>query len=191
MGLPGFANAKTVAKTLALDALQANVMVADANLNITYMNPAVMELLKEAESDLKKELPKFSVASLIGSNIDVFHKNPSHQRNMLAALKNRHSATITVGNRVFDLLVTPMKQGAKTVGFVVEWADAKARLLNVDYAAQIAAISRSQAIIEFTVDGAIMGANENFLNLMGYSLPELIGKNHSMFVEREDRKSVV
>ena len=95
MGLPGFANTKTVAKTLALDALQANVMVADANLNITYMNPAVMELLKEAESDLKKELPKFSVASLIGSNIDVFHKNPSHQRNMLAALKNRHSATIT------------------------------------------------------------------------------------------------
>ncbi len=185
MGLPGFANTKTVAKTLALDALQANVMVADANLNITYMNPAVMELLKEAESDLKKELPKFSVASLIGSNIDVFHKNPSHQRNMLAALKNRHSATITVGNRVFDLLVTPLKQGAKTVGFVVEWADAKARLLNVDYAAQIAAISRSQAIIEFTVDGAIMGANENFLNLMGYSLPELIGKNHSMFVERD------
>ncbi len=185
MGLPGFANAKTVAKTLALDALQANVMVADANLNITYMNPAVMELLKEAESDLKKELPKFSVASLIGSNIDVFHKNPSHQRNMLAALKNRHSATITVGNRVFDLLVTPLKQGAKTVGFVVEWADAKARLLNVDYAAQIAAISRSQAIIEFSVDGTIMGANENFLNLMGYSLSELIGKHHSMFVERD------
>ncbi len=185
MGFPGFSDAKTTAKTLALDALQANVMVADAKLNITYMNPAVMELLKEAEADLKKELPKFSVATLIGSNIDVFHKNPSHQRNMLAALKNRHSATITVGNRVFDLLVTPLKQGAKTVGFVVEWADAKARLLNLDYAAQIAAISRSQAIIEFTVDGTIMGANENFLNLMGYSLPELVGKHHSMFVERD------
>jgi methyl-accepting chemotaxis protein len=185
MGFPGFADAKTVAKTLALDALQANVMVADAKLNITYMNPAVMELLKDAESDLKKELPKFSVATLIGSNIDVFHKNPSHQRNMLAALKSRHSATITVGNRVFDLLVTPLKQGAKTVGFVVEWADAKARLLNLDYAAQIAAISRSQAIIEFSVDGTIMGANENFLKLMGYSLQELVGKHHSVFVDRE------
>ncbi|AOG12289.1 MULTISPECIES: hypothetical protein [unclassified Agrobacterium] len=63
-------------------------MVADANPNVTYMNPAVMDLLKEAEVDLKKELPKFSVATLIGSNIDVFHKNPSHQRNMLAALKS-------------------------------------------------------------------------------------------------------
>lgn len=102
-------------------------MVADAKLNITCMNPAVMELLKEAEADLKKQPPKFSVATLIGSNIDVFHKNPAHQRNMLAALKNRHSATITVDNRIFDLLVTPLKQDGKTVGFVVEWADAKAR----------------------------------------------------------------
>ena len=121
MGFPGFSNAKTVAKTLALDALQANVMVADANLNITYMNPAVMELLKEAEADLKKELPKFSVASLIGRDIDVVHMNPSHQRIMLAALKNRHSATITVGTRVFDLLVTPLKQGAKRSGSWSNW----------------------------------------------------------------------
>jgi methyl-accepting chemotaxis protein len=185
MGLSAFVNSGNAAKMLALDALQANVMVADAKLNIRYMNPAVMELLKEAESDLKKELPKFSVASLIGSNIDVFHKNPSHQRNMLAALKNRHSATITVGNRVFDLLVTPLAQGGKTVGFVVEWADAKARLLNVDYTAQIAAISRSQAIIEFTVDGTIMGANENFLNLMGYSLQDMVGRHHSIFVDKD------
>ncbi len=185
MGLSAFVNSGNAAKMLALDALQANVMVADAKLNIRYMNPAVVDLLKEAESDLKKELPKFSVASLIGSNIDVFHKNPSHQRNMLAALKNRHSATITVGNRVFDLLVTPLQQGAKTVGFVVEWADAKARLLNVDYTAQIAAISRSQAIIEFSVDGKIISANQNFVTLMGYSLSEIIGQHHSMFVEKD------
>lgn len=189
MGIASFMNAKTTAKMLALEALQANVMVADAKLNITYMNPAVIDLLKEAEADLKKELPKFSVATLIGSNIDVFHKNPSHQRNMLAALKQRHSATITVGTRVFDLLVTPLKEAAKTVGFVVEWADAKARLLNLDYAAQIAAISRSQAIIEFTVDGRVMTANDNFLKLMGYSLNEIVGLHHSTFVDKEHQAS--
>ncbi|MBD8687370.1 MULTISPECIES: methyl-accepting chemotaxis protein [unclassified Rhizobium] len=189
MSLASFVNAKTTARTLALEALQANVMIADAGLNITYMNPAVVELLKEAESDLKKELPKFSVATLIGANIDVFHKNPSHQRNMLAALKQRHSATITVGTRVFDLLVTPLKQGAKTVGFVVEWADAKARLLNLDYTAQIAAIGRSQAIIEFTVDGQIVGANDNFLKLMGYTQSEIVGKNHSIFVDKAHQSS--
>ena len=186
MGIDVFVNSKTAAKVLALDALKANVMVADAKLNITYMNPAVVDLLKEAEDDLKKELPRFSVASLIGSNIDVFHKNPAHQRGMLAALRQRHSATIRVGTRIFDLLVTPLKSGAKTTGFVVEWADAKERLLNLDYAAQIAAISRSQAIIEFTVDGHIMSANKNFLDTMGYaSVDEIRGRHHSMFLSKE------
>lgn len=103
---------------------------------------------------------------------------------MLAALKNRHSATITVGTRVFDLLVTPLKHGAKKVGFMVEWADAKARLLNVDYVAQIAAISRSQAIIDFSVDGKIMSVNQNFFNMVGYSPAEIIGQHHCMFVDK-------
>jgi methyl-accepting chemotaxis protein len=179
-----FVNAKMEAQIQALAAMKANVMVADAKLNITYMNPAVVELLQDAEEDLKKELPRFSVATLIGSNIDVFHKNPAHQRNMLAALTKTHNATIRVGARVFDLVVTPLKKGAKITGFVVEWSDAKARLLNMDYTAQIAAISRSQAIIEFTPEGEIMTANANFLALMGYSLDEIRGRDHSIFVDR-------
>lgn len=182
MGVASVFKLKSAVKDFALDALQANVMIADAGFNIVYMNPSVIELLKKAESDLKKDLPRFSVDKLIGSNIDVFHKNPSHQRNMLNSLRNRHSATIRVGGLIFDLVVTPLMNREKLAGFVVEWADAKARLLNVDYAAQIAAISRSQAIIEFDVDGNIMGANENFLKLMGYSTAELVGKNHSIFV---------
>ncbi|MCM2291120.1 methyl-accepting chemotaxis protein [Allorhizobium sp. BGMRC 0089] len=185
MALGALVGKKITDKILALEALQANVMVADAKLNITYMNPAVIHLLREAEADLKKELPRFSVDTLIGSNIDVFHKNPAHQRGMLAALTSQHSATIKVGNRLFDLVVTPLKQKGKLHGFVVEWADAKARLLNLDYAAQIAAISRSQAIIEFNIDGTILTANANFLKTMGYGLDEIKGKHHSMFVEKD------
>ncbi|MGG7518815.1 methyl-accepting chemotaxis protein [Allorhizobium undicola] len=184
MGLKGIFGSASMGKVLALDALKANVMVADAKLNITYMNPAVMDLLRHAEADLKKELPRFSVDTLIGSNIDVFHKNPSHQRRMLAALTERHAATIRVGSWIFDLLVTPLKQGGKLHGYVVEWDDAKERLLNLDYTAQIAAISRSQAIIEFAVDGTILTANQNFLDAMGYKLSEIVGCNHSMFVDK-------
>jgi PAS domain S-box-containing protein len=171
------------AQIIALDALRTNVMIADNDLNITYMNPSVLALMKEAEADLKKELPRFSVASLIGSNIDIFHKNPAHQRKMLAALNKPHSATIRVGTRVFDLLVSPLIENARRVGFVVEWADAKARLQNLDYAGQIVAVGRSQAIIEFSVDGIILSANDNFLKAMGYQRAEVLGKHHRMFVE--------
>ena len=93
---------------IAADAITANVMVADAALTITYMNRAVKQLLSEAEADIRKELPGFSVAKLIGSNIDAFHKNPSHQRQMLETLSSVYRASIKLGGRAFDLVVTPL-----------------------------------------------------------------------------------
>ncbi|MBU8545247.1 PAS domain-containing protein [Roseomonas sp. ROY-5-3] len=158
-------------------------MIADPDLNIIYMNQAVTALMAEAEAELKRELPRFSMATLLGSNIDVFHKTPDHQRRMLAALDKPHSATIRIGRRAFDLLVTPISQGDRRAGFVVEWEDAHHRLLNLDYAAQIAAIGRAQAVIEFGTDGTIVTANDNFLTTMGYGLEEIRGKHHQIFVE--------
>ncbi len=54
---------------------------------------------------------------------------------------------------------------------------------------QIEAIGRSQAVIEFDLDGKILWANENFLAVMGYTLKEIKGKHHSMFAEPEYAKS--
>lgn len=178
----GYSNT-THMQTNSLDHITANIMIADAGLNIRYMNKAVQELLKEAETDLKKELPRFDFEKLIGSNIDIFHKNPSHQRNMLAQLQGQHRATIWVGHRAFDLIVTPLRANGKITGFAVEWANAKERLQNMDYTAQMEAVSRSQAIIEFSTDGEIVTANENFLNALGYRLDEIKGRNHKMLVE--------
>lgn len=173
----------TMMQTESLNYITANIMIADAGLNIRYMNKAVQELLKEAETDLKKELPRFEFAKLIGSNIDIFHKNPTHQRTMLAQLQTQHKATIWIGHRAFDLIVTPLRAGSKISGFAVEWADAKQRLQNLDYQNQMAAVSRSQAIIEFTPDGEIVTANENFLNALGYRLEEIKGRPHKMLVD--------
>ncbi len=167
----------------SLEVVTANIMIADNKLNIRYMNTAVKELLREAESDLRKELPQFEFSKLIGSNIDIFHQNPGHQRNMLASLKQQHKATIRIGQRAFDLIVTPLKSGTKTTGFVVEWADARERLLNLDYRGQLLAIGRAQAVIEFTPHGEILAANENFLKATGYTLAEIKGKSHRMFLE--------
>jgi methyl-accepting chemotaxis protein len=173
----------------ALAALRAKVMIADANLNITYMNPALEELMREAEQELRADLPQFRADRIIGSNIDVFHKNPAHQRAMLAKLTQAYDAAITVGGRAFDLRVMPLRHGNKITGYVVEWADAKERLLNLDYMGQIAAIGRSQAMIEFKVTGEIVNANENFLDAMGYRLEEIRGRHHSLFVEASERES--
>lgn len=49
----------------------------------------------------------------------------------------------------------------------------------------LSVIDRTQATIQFRPDGTILTANENFLNVMGYSLPDIAGKHHSIFVDRE------
>ena len=61
--------------------------------------------------------------------------------------------------------------------------------LTDDLRGQIAAINKSQAVIEFSLDGKILTANENFLRVMGYTLDEIRGQHHSMFVDPAFRQS--
>ncbi len=56
---------------------------------------------------------------------------------------------------------------------------------NAEYASRVSAIDRSQAVIEFDLEGRILAANENFLRTVGYTLPEVIGRHHRMFVTPE------
>ncbi|MGD9867374.1 MAG: PAS domain-containing protein [Hyphomicrobiales bacterium] len=57
------------------------------------------------------------------------------------------------------------------------------RLQSADFQGQLKAIGKSQAVIEFRLDGTILTANDNFLKAMGYSLEEIAGKHHSVFLE--------
>ncbi|MDR3449172.1 MAG: methyl-accepting chemotaxis protein [Alphaproteobacteria bacterium] len=168
---------------LALDTCTANVMMADAQFNISYINEALTGFLDEAEKDIQKDLPRFSVKSLIGSNIDIFHKNPAHQRNMLEKLTGPFKTSIQVGGRSFNLVANPIfGANNEKLGTVVEWQDGTAVGLTE-------ALNRSQAIIEFQTDGTVISANPNFLAVMGYTLDEIKGKHHSMFAEADYRAS--
>ena len=63
------------------------------------------------------------------------------------------------------------------------------RLAAADYEGQITAVSKAQAVIEFGMDGKILNANDNFIQTMGYSLAEIKGQHHSMFVDPVYRSS--
>lgn len=65
--------------------------------------------------------------------------------------------------------------------------DAKGASANAS--SKIDAINRSQAVIEFTLDGVIVDANENFLNAMGYRLDEIVGQHHQIFVDPDHARS--
>ncbi len=80
-------------------------------------------------------------------------------------------------NPIFDLKGKPFK----VIKFATDITQQK--LINADYTGQIAAIGKSQAVIEFHTEGTIIDANENFLKTLGYRLDEIKGRHHSMFVD--------
>jgi len=108
----------------ALDKVGANVMLADNDLNIIYMNEAVTSMMRKNEADLKTALPVFDARKLVGQNIDVFHKNPAHQRNLLGSLVSTYTGTIEVAGLTFTVIATPViGEDGERAGTVVEWLD--------------------------------------------------------------------
>lgn len=83
-----------------------------------------------------------------------------------------------------------MGAGGKPVG-VIKYAfdvtEQKNRLADLE--GQRAAIDKAQAVIEFDLTGKILTANQNFLSVLGYSLPEIVGQHHRMFVDPAERES--
>ena len=138
----GAANARI--KT-ALDNVKTNVMMADADLNIIYMNDSVKTMMKEAEAELKKIIPGFDADNLVGANIDSFHKDPSHQRNLLANLKDTYETDLDLGTLQFNIIANPVfTEDGTRAGTVVEWEN---RTAEVAAEKERAALAEKEAII--------------------------------------------
>jgi methyl-accepting chemotaxis protein len=87
----------------------------------------------------------------------------------------------------YNPVLDEQKKPFKVVKFATDVTEQKLSTANL--AGQIAAIGKSQAVIEFSMDGTIITANANFLGAMGYALEEIRGQHHSMFVEHAERDS--
>jgi len=166
------------------DLAPINIMFANRDGIIVYINEKSKETLRKIE----KLLP-VPVSEIVGGSYDVFHKNPMHQRRLLSNERNLpHRTIISLGEEKLDLLVTPMKDNTGAfIGPMVTW-DVVTEKLKLesqtnDYTAIMNAMSKSQAIIDFNLDGTIISANDNFLKTLGYTLEEIKGKHHSMFCE--------
>lgn len=173
----------------ALDAITTAVMMVNSDLVVTYVNEATTELLRKNALEFRKLWPGFDERSIIGTCIDMFHKNPSYQRRLLADPRNLpHRAEIQVGPLKISLLINAAYDAeGNHSGSILEWTDVtdlvKAKEISRDLTAKLAAITRSQAVIEFEMDGTIITANDNFLRVLGYTLDEIKGHHHSMFVD--------
>ena len=109
----------------AIDGANSNLMICDADLNITYINPAVMNMLANRQDTLRKTFPGFNVRELVGKNIDMFHKNPAHQRALLSDVSRLPAkAQIKVADLEFEVNATAIvDHNGNYMGNMVEWKD--------------------------------------------------------------------
>ncbi len=148
---------------IGLDNVSTNVMVADNNRNIIYMNNSIVPMLSNAQNDIRTELPNFDVEKLMGSNIDQFHKHPEHQEKLLAAFTSEHKAEIEVGGRTFLLVANPVinVQGER-LGSVIEWTD---RTAEVVIEKEVASIVNGAVQGDFTRRMSLEGKDKFFTQL--------------------------
>ncbi len=142
----------------AVDGAQANLMLCDADLNITYVNPAVLQMFRLRQNELRQIWLGFDVDNLIGTCIDSFHKNPAHQRALLKdASRLPAKAEIKVAGLEFEVNATIISgPNGEYMGNMVEWKD-------------ITEQKDAERQIEVMISGAVAGQLDNRIGTEDYS----------------------
>ncbi|MFY7866217.1 methyl-accepting chemotaxis protein [Roseateles sp.] len=163
----------------ALDTSGTNIMLADADYRIIYGNKALLNMLQKNESEIRKDLPRFEAARVVGSSIDDFHKNPSHQRGMLDRLQSTHNARLKLGARTFDLIINHVRneQGQRT-GTIVEWSDRTEELAALAREQQLGREGRRvQQALDATSSNVMIADAEGVIVFMNKSLTLMLRGN--------------
>ena len=156
----------------AVQGAQTNMMLCDTDLNITFANPAVVEMMQKRAGELRQVFPGFDPNNLVGQCIDQFHKNPAHQRALLADLARLPaSAEIDVAGVEFRVNATAITDpDGNWMGNMVEWIDiTEQKDAERQIASLISAASAGQLDERIDVSGY-----EGFLKGLGEGINSLI-----------------
>jgi methyl-accepting chemotaxis protein len=145
-----------------VESAKVNLMLCDLDFNIIYINPSSLATLKTIEQHMP-----IKASQVVGAKIDIFHKDPAHQRAMLATDKNLpHNAKIRVGPETLDLNAVAIYDANGTyVGPMVNWSVITANVqMADDFESTVAAIasvvSSSSTELEASAQGMAASSEE-------------------------------
>jgi methyl-accepting chemotaxis protein len=146
--------AESIQAMSAINGSATAVMMVDRDLVVTYVNPATMKLFKDNLRVFQEAYKGFDPNAIVGTCIDIFHKNPSHQRRILSDEKNLPwKADIKVGPLTFALNVCAMKDNnGRYVGNSLEWANVTEARRDADEATRIQSAIDGSATAVMMID---------------------------------------
>ncbi len=108
----------------ALDKVDANVVIADTDYSIIYLNDAMADMLLAAQDDIRKDLPDFDVDTLMGKDIGIFFEDAVRTHGELDVLDGSTATELVLGGHTMDLVINSIidTQGNR-LGTVMEWTD--------------------------------------------------------------------
>jgi methyl-accepting chemotaxis protein len=156
---------------IALDNVSTGVMIADNDGKIIYANKSVSDILSKAEQGIRRDLPNFSAGKMVGSKIDEFHKDPSHQTKLLASLTGIYTASMELGGRSMVVTASPVvNELGQRLGSVAEWQD---RTAEIAVEKEVSAIVAAAVMGDFTKRIDLRG-KEGFLLELGENINRLL-----------------
>jgi methyl-accepting chemotaxis protein len=107
---------------IGLDNVSRSIIIADDERNIIYVNKAAEKMFTDIEENIRCDLPNFNAATLLGSNIDMFHKNIAHQQNIIENLTDVITSKVEIGDKSMIVIASPVinSDGAR-IGTIAEW----------------------------------------------------------------------
>ncbi|MEM7596542.1 MAG: methyl-accepting chemotaxis protein [Pseudomonadota bacterium] len=163
------------------------MFIVDREFVVSYTNDASLALFADKAEIFRSEMPGFD-PNVVGQKLTSFEEKLADKR---ADMANPHAAPVKR-----DLLFGESRIGVEVAGIfdddgthlgnVFSWDDVSITRTNTS---KLEAVSNSQAVIEFSIDGMVQDANQNFLDATGYRLDEILGKHHSIFVETKASQS--
>jgi methyl-accepting chemotaxis protein len=155
-----------------------------------------------AINDLFSQSSGYSVDEMKGKSLESFipkkSSNKAELEAMLSAIKRNdhwHGAINFKHAKGHEFwvrgIIQPVDNAAGSVDYIAFYMAEQTK--NIAYSNElkdiIAALHRSSAVIEFSLDGVILNANDNFLAGMGYKKDQIVGKHHRIFCTEDEAKS--
>jgi methyl-accepting chemotaxis protein len=133
----------------ALDNVSGNVMMADGENRIIYLNQSVQNMFRSIALELRRELPNFDPNKLMGSNLDVFHKHSADQQRLLAELRGTLKSRLKIGAVTLCTIANPVLDAqGRRLGTVVEWIDRTQEVKVEEEVAAIVAAAQSGDLLK-------------------------------------------
>jgi methyl-accepting chemotaxis protein len=171
---------ETLRVTRALDYVTTGIIITNSHYEIVYLNQAIQQLFITKQADFQRHLPHFDAHHILGTCIDVFHKQPSYQHQLLESLTSTHTATITIGDLTINANITPViNEQQKRLGIVVELYDRTqecATQQEINQVIQAISMGDFQQSISLT-------DKTGFFRMIGESLNKIITLNQDTLTE--------